>query len=174
MAEDTADTLKKEGVPTSRVERIKAGVVKFVESQLPPAHAERYMCFYDAVQRNLGGKALEISTKLRPTMENVAKAAGWGTTIAEVAISTAAIYGGVQLALQPQLIGAMWGAGVALGEKAVVVGTAAAVGAYRYVVDASVAIWDRVSEVARRIIQGAPVPESPPVNPDPDSRYMNM
>src|SRR3990167_5805670 len=109
MAEDTADQLKPEVEPASRVERIKAGIVKFVENQLPPAHAERYMRFYDAVQSNLGGKALEISTKLRPAMEKVAQIAGWGTTVAEVALTTAALYGGVQLALHPELVGAGWG-----------------------------------------------------------------
>lgn len=151
MAEDTADQLKPEVEPMSRVDRIKAGIVKFVENQLPPAHAERYMRFYDAVQNNLGGKALEISTKLRPTMEKVAQVAGWGTFVGEIALTTAALYGGVQLVLHPELIGAMWAGGVALGEKAVAAGTAAAVGAYHYVEQGVKNIGDRVKGVIDRI-----------------------
>lgn len=148
MAEDTADQLKPEVEPTSRVERIKAGIVKFVENQLPPAHAERYMRFYDAVQNNLGGKALEISTKLRPTMEKVAQVAGWGTTVAEVALTTAGLYGGVQLALHPEVIGALWGATKVAGVAALGAGERA----LHFVVDKTVDFGKRVGGVFDRII----------------------
>lgn len=148
MAEDTADQLKPEVEPTSRVDRIKAGIVKFVENQLPPAHAERYMRFYDAVQNNLGGKALEITTKLRPAMEKVAQVAGWGTFVGEIALTTAALYSGVQLVLHPEIIGGMWAAAKVVGAAALGAGEQA----FRFVVDKSVDLGKRVGGVFDRII----------------------
>lgn len=155
MAEDTADQLKPEVEPTSRVERIGTGIVKFVENQLPPAHAKRYMRFYDAVQSNLGGKALEISNKLQPTIAKVAQLAGWGTTVAEVALTAAALYGGVQLVLHPELIGAGLGVVKAAGVAALAAGERA----FRYVAFKAQVLGTRVENVWDKLIhpdQGIP------------------
>lgn len=79
MAEGGLD--QKEVQVNPRVERIKAGIVKWVENQMPPAASERHRKFYTRVAE----------------------------PVVKVILATTALYGGVNLLLHPEWFTAIGG-----------------------------------------------------------------
>lgn len=158
MAEDNADIMKPEGEPMTRVDRIKAGIGKWVESQMPPAIAERYKKTFTVFAEKLTNKP-ELLDMLAGPIEAAAKVAGWADPMIKVAVTSAALYGGVSLLLNPDIVVALGSSAVVLGKQAVVAGTAAAVGAYHYVVDGAMDLGNRVKGVFDKLMN-PPIPGS--------------
>lgn len=157
MAEGDADQVKPEVQTLTRVERIKAGIGKWVENQMPPAVGERYKKTLTVAAERFWGKQPELLAKIQGSIETAAKIAGWADPMIKVAVGAAALYGGVTLLLNPGILTGIGGAAVVLGKHAVEAGTAAAVGAYKFVVDKSVDLGKRVGGVFDRIIH-PPIP----------------
>src|SRR3989344_7032164 len=155
MSEANADQLKSEAQPTTRVDRIKAGIGKFVENQLPPARIEFYRRYLEYLQTKSVGKEGEIASRLTPAMERVAKVAGWSDSILRVALTSAALYTGVNVILHPSLAGAAWSAAAVVGERA-----------FRFVVGTAAVLGERVKQVFGNIVnRNAPITHGP-VRPD--------
>lgn len=183
MAEGGADQVKPEAQNLTRVERIKAGIGKWVESQMPAAIGERYKKTLTVAAERFWGKQPELLAKLQGPIETAAKAAGWLDPMIKVAVGAAALYGGVTLLLRPDLAVALGSSAVVLGKNALAAGTAVAVGAYKFVETGVKELGAKVKLIAERIWQGvtgaeitsqthppggvpeAPAPKVPLVNP---------
>lgn len=151
MAEGGADQARPEAQDLTRVERIKAGIGKWVESQMPPAVGERYRKTFTVFAEKLAGNRPELLARLQGPIETAAKFAGWADPMIKVAVGAAALYGGVQLLITPGLAVGLGKAAVLYGEKAVTAGTAAAVGAYKFVETGVQNIAERMKSVFARI-----------------------
>ncbi len=133
MAEGDADQVKPEMQTLSRVERIKAEIGKWVESQMPPAVGERYKKTFTVFAERLAANRPELLAKLQSPIETAAKVAGLLDPVIKVAVGAAALYGGVTLLLRPDLAVALGSSAVVLGKNALAAGSAAAVGVYKFV-----------------------------------------
>lgn len=151
MAEGNADQITPEMQTLTRVERIKAGIGKWVENQMPPAVGERYRKTLSVFAERLAGNRPELLAKLQGPIEGAAKFFGWADPVVKVALGAAALYGGVQLLIHPELMSVLGKTAVVLGEKAVATGTAAAVGVYKFVETGVQNIAERVKSVFARI-----------------------
>lgn len=160
MAEGGLD--QKEVQVNPRVERIKAGIVKWVENQMPPAASERHRKFYTRVAERLTGKNEELMAKLQPVIEGAAKVTGVAEPVVKVILATTALYGGVNLLLHPQWFAAIGG----VAAKAWMAGTAAIAGGFHYVVEKGGALVDRVKAIVGNILN----PTSPFGGLGPDER----
>ena len=154
MAEGDADQVKPEVQNLTRVERIKAGIGKWVENQMPPAVGERYKKTLTVAAERFWGKQPELLAKVKGSIETAAKLAGWADPMIKVAGGAAALYGGVTLLLRPDLAYALGSSAVVLGKNVLAAGTAATVGAYKYVEAGVKELGAKVKLVTERIIQG--------------------
>lgn len=161
MAEGDADQVKPEAPNLTRVERIKAGIGKWVESQMPGAVGERYKKTFTVFAEKLTSNRPELLAKLQAPIEAAAKFAGWADPMIKVAVGAAALYGGVTLLLRPDLAVALGSSAVILGKQVVTAGTAAAVGAYKFVETGVKELGARVKLIAERIWQGVTAPDIP-------------
>ncbi len=162
MAEGGADQVKPETQNLTRVERIKAGIGKWIGDQLLPPNVEAsYRRTFTVIAEKLAGKQPELLAKLQGPIETVAKALGYIDPVVKVAVGAAALYGGVTLLLRPDLAYALGSSAVILGKNVVTAGTAAAVGAYRFVETGVKELGAKVKLIAERIWQGVTGAEIP-------------
>lgn len=172
MAEGDADQGKPEVQNFTRVERIKAGIGKWVENQMPPAVGERYKKTLTVAAERFWGKQPELLAKVQGSIETAAKIAGWADPMIKVAVGAAALYGGVTLLLRPDLAYALGSSAVVLGKNAVAAGTAAAAGAFRFAETGVKELGAKVNLVIERIwqgVSGAPIPSQGHPNPIMDN-----
>lgn len=162
MAEGDADQVKPEAHALTRVERIKAGIGKWIEDQFFPPNVEaRYRKTLTVFAERLAGKNPELLARLQGPIEAAAKAAGVVDPVVKVALGTAALYGGVSLLLNPGLAVGLGKAAVFYGKEAMAAGTAAAVGAYKFAETGVKELGARVKLIAERIWQGITGAEVP-------------
>lgn len=154
MAEGDADQVTPEMQTLTRVERIKAGIGKWVENQMPPAVGERYKKTLTVAAERFWGNQPELLAKLQRSIETAAMAAGWLDPMIKVAVGAAALYGGVTLLLRPDLAGALGSSAVILGKQVVTAGTAAAAGAFRFAETGVKELGAKVNLIIERIWQG--------------------
>lgn len=174
MAEGGADQVKPEAQNLTRVERIKAGIGKWVESQMPAAIGERYKKTFTVFAEKLAGNRPELLAKLQGPIEAAAKVAGWLDPMIKVAVGAAALYGGVTLLLRPDLAVALGSSAVILGKQVVTAGTAAAAGAFRFAETGVKELGAKVNLIIERIwqgVSGAPIPSQGHPNPIMDNLF---
>lgn len=161
MPEADADQVKPEAQNLTRVERIKAGIGKWVESQMPAAIGERYKKTFTVFAEKLAGNRPELLARLQGPIEAAAKFAGWADPVVKVIVGAAALYGGVQLLINPGLAVGLGKAAVFYGKEALAAGTAVAVGAYKFVETGVKELGAKVKLIAERIWQGVTGAEIP-------------
>lgn len=149
----------------TRVDRIKMGIGKWVENQMPPAVSERYKKTFTVFAEKLAGNRPELMAKLQRPIEVAAKAAGWADPVIKTAVGAAALYGGIQLLIHPEILTAVGGAAkvlgaeaLAWGQKAYIVGATQAERGFRFVVDKGGDLIERARKVVGNIFAPKPVP----------------
>jgi hypothetical protein len=166
MAEQSSDQTTPERTKKTPVERIKIGIRKWAESQMPPAVGERYKKTITYFADRLVGNRKELRARLERPIEIAAKAAGWADPMIKTAIGAAALYGGVMFLIDPA--------------SSIAFGSAVAAGAFRVVEQGLIEGGRFIKGIADRIWGGAvqtPLiePITPPLPNEPsDLRFIEI
>ena len=147
-----------EQAQTGRVDRIKQGIGDWVKSQMPEAIGERYKKTFTVFAEKLAGKNPELLARLQRPIEVAAKTAGWADPVIKTAVAAAALYGGVQLLINPEILKAVGGSvavlgkqALALGQAAYIIGATAAERGFHFVVEKGGDLLDRARKVVGNI-----------------------